>query len=463
MVQEIRTKPNIFGYLGKGLAQGLEETVPKEIEHQRLRSGLQDLANESDKGNLSPAQFLARAAGTYGSTPQITQSFGELAKFQGERNAAINAGGGGYPTQSSANIQGAPASNQNIPPQRATRENPVSEVNLRIPQEKRGISTYSPVNAALSDIREPTQQELFQKRSQILKQNPYMSVPAAEQQAQDFFRRQNAQKVADIEKGGREEAVESKISGKQQELKNSLGTLAKDVPDDVFDRSLQRQQYAVANEGKTPTKAVNDEKKDLAEFSKAYNSLKNNIGTRPFFDIASPELRKSIKNLKPAFEKVNELPLFKNTIVNNLDIGDHLASLETWNPGKEVENAIVNTSVNDPPEKIAAKLGKAIKGKDDESLFALGYLLHKIGVDDMAVIDEMMNLSRNGVINLNQRQMQEGAEYYPVQPKLEDDFFISMGGLFAGPLLRQLTNYITGQRQKVGPIEKIKRKFGGKE
>jgi len=461
MVQELTTQPSIFGRLGKGLSRGLSETVPKEIEHQRLKSGLQSLANDYDKGNLSQAQFLARAAGTYGATPQMIQSFGELAKFQGERRAAEAAGGMEQPTREKNGTIPSQSTVYNKEPERKfERKNLVSEVNQRLsPEKQKGVTTYSPVSAALSDIREPTQHELFQKRSEILKKNPWMSVPEAERQAADFFQRQNAQAVAEIEKGGRQEQIEAKVASKQEELKKNLGTLGKDVPQEVFDRSTQRQLDAVANKGKTPTRALNDEKNNMMEFARAYNSLKNNIGTRPYFSVASPEFRKSIKNLKPVFEKNNELPLFKNTLVNDLDIGDHVASLETWSPGKKVEKLIIDTSVNDSPEKIASKIGHAISKNENESLFSIGYLLNKIGVDDKAVIDEIMNLSRNGLVSLNQRQIQEGSEYYPVKPNLEDDFFLGMSGLIGSTILR----YITGQREKLGPVEKLKRRYGGKE
>jgi hypothetical protein len=78
---------NIFGRIGSGVGKGLAEQVPKEIENYRLRTGLKNIADKSDQGNLSPAQFLAQTAGTYGITPQMIQSFGELAKIQNQGNA----------------------------------------------------------------------------------------------------------------------------------------------------------------------------------------------------------------------------------------------------------------------------------------------------------------------------------------------------------------------------------------
>lgn len=466
MAQYIK-QGNIFGRLGTGIGKGFAEEFPKEFEHQRFRTEARNLGENIDK--LSPMQGFLEASGIRGATPQFVQSLGELAKFGADRRQALNEGqrqgeGQGQiqpgKTQDQQRNRNPNQQNENnqFQNQGTGRENLVSRVNDKLPYNNKGLTTYDPIQAALGDIREPTQQEIFQKRGEILQRNPVMSVPAAEQQARDFFKSENDQKLASISKGLREEAIESKITEKKAIIKNHLGTLANDIPEETFDRSVQRQQYDVAN-GKTITKAANDEKKNMLDFSKAYNSLKNNIGTRPLMQSVTPEMGRSIDNLKPAFKKNDELPLFKNTLVNNLDIGDHLASYKTWNPGKKIEQAIINTSVKDSPEDIAARLGKLVNNNPEESLFGLGFLLNKIGVDDKAVIDQIMNLSENGIINLDQRQLQEGAEYYPVQPKLEDDYFMLMGGLVAGPLFR----YITGERTKVGTTETLKRQLGGKK
>src|ERR1700722_4340775 len=80
MVQILPSQPSVFGRLGQGLAKGLSETVPQEIERARLSKGLQSLEKES--GNLSPMQFITRAAAIPGITPQTLQSLTELSKQQ---------------------------------------------------------------------------------------------------------------------------------------------------------------------------------------------------------------------------------------------------------------------------------------------------------------------------------------------------------------------------------------------
>jgi len=94
MAQYIK-QGSIFGRIGSGIGKGIAEQLPKEIENQRLRAGLNDVAKQADQGNLSPASFLAKVAGTYGVTPQIVQSFTELSKLQNQRNAFQNSANGG--------------------------------------------------------------------------------------------------------------------------------------------------------------------------------------------------------------------------------------------------------------------------------------------------------------------------------------------------------------------------------
>lgn len=90
MAQEIK-QANIFGRIGSGIGQGLAEQIPKEIERNRLASGLQAFAQEH--GNLNPMQQLAMISSTPGITPQIIQSFTDLAKLNNQRMAYQNIAG----------------------------------------------------------------------------------------------------------------------------------------------------------------------------------------------------------------------------------------------------------------------------------------------------------------------------------------------------------------------------------
>jgi len=103
MVQYIK-QGNIFGRIGTGIGKGLAEQLPKEIERSRLASGLQNFEKES--GDLTPIQQLARLSSIPGITPQMIQSFSELAKVQNQGNAyRKGAGGNPRPGQQAAGMQ----------------------------------------------------------------------------------------------------------------------------------------------------------------------------------------------------------------------------------------------------------------------------------------------------------------------------------------------------------------------
>jgi len=90
MAQQIK-QANIFGRIGTGLGRGLAEQLPKEVERERLSSGLQSF--EQEHQNLNPMQQLARLSAIPGVTPQTIQSFAELAKTSNQANAYRNLGG----------------------------------------------------------------------------------------------------------------------------------------------------------------------------------------------------------------------------------------------------------------------------------------------------------------------------------------------------------------------------------
>lgn len=90
MAQAIK-QGDIFGRIGTGFGRGLAEQIPKEIDRNRLSSGLS--AFEQDHQNLNPMQQLARLSAIPGVTPQTIQSFSELAKVNNQGNFYKNLAG----------------------------------------------------------------------------------------------------------------------------------------------------------------------------------------------------------------------------------------------------------------------------------------------------------------------------------------------------------------------------------
>jgi hypothetical protein len=70
-------------------------------------------------------------------------------------------------------------------------------------------------------------------------------------------------------------------------------------------------------------------------------------------------------------------------------------------------------------------------------------------------MNEIKDLASQDLIKLNPRQQREAAEYYALNPK-QSFGDIMYEAFLGGPIV----NYLTGQKQKVGAIERLKRDFG---
>ncbi len=102
---------NIFGRIGTGLGKGLAEQIPKEIERNRLASGLKDLGNQE---GLSPFQQFSALASIPGITPQMLQSGSELLRHQSQANAYKNGLSGNQRRNEEGRTQQEPRSSPDI-------------------------------------------------------------------------------------------------------------------------------------------------------------------------------------------------------------------------------------------------------------------------------------------------------------------------------------------------------------
>lgn len=75
---------NIFSRVGTGLAQGLSEALPREMERGRLSQAMQNVKNMQ---GASPFEQFAAVAPLMANNPQLLQNTTELLRQQGIRNA----------------------------------------------------------------------------------------------------------------------------------------------------------------------------------------------------------------------------------------------------------------------------------------------------------------------------------------------------------------------------------------
>ncbi len=446
---------NVFGRIGKGLGQGLSEQLPKEIEKSRLSSALKNLQDNPDMPPLERLRNLYKAGATESQISQIEPYI---------RNAAIRKRG---QQRNEPSVQNLPGQNQMIQgtqqqmPEQGTQG--VTQTGMKQPPDNaQTLSTPGSEASARQPLYVPSPQDIENESFRLMELDPnlYDSYEKANQQARVNLSYPAEVQAQNIAAGERQQLQQTRLENdfnKQvgEKLGDPVTGLAKNIPGETLDRIKAKAEADVLR-GKSEKNATRDAVSEALEMGKAANNIENNLGTRPFFGKAPKKLIDDLKSAKKPFEKSGELELFKNLQMLYSDIGDHLASFNTWIPNKKLEKDIVEANVKDSSAKIAATITKDIT--PDDSLFSVGYLLSKTDKDDAAIMNEIQRMQNEGVIDLNARQIRELSTYYPLKPGMGDLLWDSVIGLAGiGGLALE---YITGNKKKVGRMQATKQLLG---
>ncbi len=298
MAQQIK-QANIFGRLGSGVGKGLAEQVPKEIENYRLRSGLQNLADLSDQGGLSPAQFLAKASGTYGVTPQHVQSFAELAKQQARGQALIE----------SSNKQRQP---QESPfPQREPQVNPQGGQSPSITKEK-------PLAKIQEGYIPPTREEKDLLAGDVYNQNParWNNDPQkAIEWVEDKVHQEEKINEAYERQHGKLSDIQDNVI---KRLKDHVSNLGAQIPAEVYskieDKAIQATKpRSEGGEGLTEQEAMKKYGKEADEISRQYNDVEA-IGDWTLPLRKPKETLAAINSLRKQFKERGDVRNFAHTL-----------------------------------------------------------------------------------------------------------------------------------------------------
>ena len=156
--------------LGQGLGQGFSEQFPREMERARLSKGLQQFAFQS--GQMTPLEQLSYISTIPGITPQMIQSFGELAKQQAQAGAisrGIPPKGGrpGIPQP-----QGEPSPTGG--PEATTSKFPFPEGYKPQPKLEKAptVATPAGTQATIQNYIPPTLSQIYDRAGQLYETNP---------------------------------------------------------------------------------------------------------------------------------------------------------------------------------------------------------------------------------------------------------------------------------------------------
>lgn len=493
MVQEV-SGGNKWQMLGSELGKGLSEQIPKEVERYRLSQGLRNI--QQNPGNQ--IENLIRLYSTPGATPEMIQTIAPLLQQAAVKQNRQQKGGAGTPRSQPIQGAGQPASFQTYgqgqqPPAQIQQPNQQEQINARnlnqqninpqtmnLPQQVAGMlqpnqlqttgqvsprtSLTSPQaqNAILQPNLNASPEQIQQRAYEL--ENDYGMAPDQaykEAKLEDATRVANNAEVQALapRQDAAEQALKTKLDDKiaqktHMKVSADPNGLFNVLPGEVYNRKLKEAEVLKA-QGKTDTEATDIVSDRIERLVKDVDTLASKIGGRNFFGKQPMQLMKDLRTLKKNFKDEGELNLFKEKQMEHLDIGDHQASLNTWEPSKGLDKALIGISVNDTPEQIAAKIYPHITS--DDSIFTAGLLLNKLGVDDVAVINELQDLQNNGIFKPDARLTREMSEYYKPGADLGDVLWSSIKEFHP---ISAAFRYITGQKSKVPAVEKIKRYFG---
>lgn len=397
MVQELTTNSNIFGRLGSGIGQGLAEQIPKEIEHQRLRSGLQNLAQKA--GELSPEQYLAEAAGTYGITPQMIQSFGEIAKQKARGQALI---------QSQNSQQKQQAKNSPFPQQTPKATSPSGS---EIPS----ITKPESLEKIQEGFIPPTQDELFERAGKMYNANPALfnhdpakAIEVAENAALRDERRIEAHQRHHANLTALQSAVGEKLAAQ-------AGRLEVKIPSNIYtkieDEAIQAvQPKSKGGRGLTEQQAMKEFGEKLDGISRDYKAIDTlggwGIVARPAAGTLS-----NIKNLQKKFDKRGDTENFGDELISKLSLSPILAyslaepvsrsyqlnnalkSLPKLKPIETLfESKVPDKILRDKTLEVSKKLAPLLK---DQSPLAVAFELKKLNYDPNIWLDYLIDNREN--------------------------------------------------------------------
>jgi len=349
MSQTIKQAP-FSARVGEALGNSLAEQIPREVEHYRHRQGLNELAEQS--GKLNPAQFLAKAAGVYGVTPQEIQSFGEIAKQQNTRSGYKNYAEKNFP-KSTSDLSSVKFANLAEKEEKRGRDQEVREARKEKENFGRNVPSneYNPEqiveNNPLRDEAIPkkrwTPEERNLRRNENYQDFPwmtpqeinemtrddeerYLSDPVGEQQKDSYLKEkqnefeQRFDKVLETKLQKKGEGVYKDITGEmlsnlrrgaEKELRTNPKATVDNVVNSWTNKALEMQKSLVKNQ--IETKRLNAK-------------ITTDDAARDITGVKTKDYQKSLLNLNKvnqsaideAKNQVNEIKLIYNNLAKSL-------------------------------------------------------------------------------------------------------------------------------------------------
>lgn len=312
-----------FGKIGKAFGQGLSEQIPKEVERYRLSEGLKNF--EQEAGGLTPLQQQARLSSIPGITPQMIQSFGDLASQQARSEALINKSGG------------VGAEN----PYRRTAQTPEAS-NSQTPS----LTTTSPIEATLNPYIPKSLDQLQQRAGELLEQSPGLYAKNPEKAMDAAVLEENqAKAISDAKQNQRlsQQNVQEKIEqGLQAQAKRSNANVPSSVYNSIEDKAINSvKPKSEGGEGLTEHQAKKKYGDELESVSKDYQAIET-IGSWKVLSKKPKDNKDALRSIQKKFKERDDLENLASSYIDKNNLSPSKAYYLSYpvSDNKELNNKI---------------------------------------------------------------------------------------------------------------------------
>ena len=438
MAQYIKNA-NIFGRIGSNIGKGLAESIPKEVERNRMTEGLKELGG---KQGLTPFEQYAGLIGIPGvaDRPQIVQTGGELLKHQGIAQGFRNAGN----QQDNANQQNAGNPLRNAIENKGNQNQQQTAQGLQ--PNPSGLVSPSATRATLEHYIPKNRDQLLQRAGDLYDQNrqlypnPEMAFQAAVQedaQNQAINQAQQGKRNSQI-------GVEDRARGQLSKLREAANV---EIPDNVY-QQVENDVLDKISNGEGETEATKYGQKKLDEISRQYKAL-DTIGNLDYMFRDTKDIKRNLRDVREPFKERGDLENLADSYISKQHLSPGKGYYLAFPPSdiKELNNELVklpNLNTNDYVKKFPNKsfqeienlqqkdtleaskrLAKAM-GKDGSPL-AIGEELKAKGYDPSIWFDYLGKNRKS--LDLSERQGRELEKPKNAFPTLNDNWLFFSSGL----------------------------------
>lgn len=412
---------NVFGRIGRGVAEGLSEQVPKEIRQQRLASSLSRLGKEErEMSPIDQGSELLRA----GFNPQEIGQFLPLLQQQQANKVALEESG---------------IRNRPIPGEKPLESRKIKPEIFE--KETKPLDRLSSYNFM---VETPTEELLSLGRENYQK-NPArygFDVKNAEREAAE----RDARRVSiDRQIHQRTETIENQFNKLlSQKLQKSGSQTYGDVLGDLQNDFVNK---AIQDTGLSAREAANKYADEALDFAKKKQDLASMGGLWERVTSNPKKRRERLDSIRDSYAKNDKLEAFKDELVakgmsqayasylayppkDNKDIAKYISSLPSA-PKSVARKIFAAQSGENKEPQIAQQIAKRLKNSD--SLFSIALELNQKGYDGEKFLSAMRKLSQEGKVSLTNEQDRVFSKNINLKPNLEDILIFANGGL--DPLL----------------------------